>query len=165
MQTTTPPHHPSPHAHRRNLGIVGTIARLGVGVWMLGSVVTAHLAGPFNALAWLTGLIAFPALTIGWQSWRARHNPAPLRAIGPVEHLVNIAVFFVLWAAPWYAPAVGFLSDAALLFYGSSMLVAAWRGYRGCEVLAISNWLLHRDDQIGCLLFGPLDHVEENHSR
>jgi hypothetical protein len=40
------------------------------------------------------------------------------------------------------------------------MLLAAVRGYAGCEVLAVSNWLLGRDDQIGCLLFWPVDHAE-----
>jgi hypothetical protein len=40
------------------------------------------------------------------------------------------------------------------------MLLAAARGYAGCEVLAISNWLLHRDDQIGCLVFSPIDRLE-----
>jgi hypothetical protein len=40
------------------------------------------------------------------------------------------------------------------------MLLAAVRGDAGCEVLAVSNWLLRRDDQIGCLLFWPIDHAE-----
>ncbi|MGH9249635.1 MAG: hypothetical protein ACRD0W_09005 [Acidimicrobiales bacterium] len=40
------------------------------------------------------------------------------------------------------------------------MLLAVARGYAGCEVLALSNWLLHRDDQIGCLVFSPIDHLE-----
>jgi uncharacterized spore protein YtfJ len=40
------------------------------------------------------------------------------------------------------------------------MLLAALRGYAGCDVLAMSNWLLHRDDQIGCLVFWPIDHAE-----
>jgi hypothetical protein len=51
-------------------------------------------------------------------------------------------------------------SDAALLFYGASMLLAAARGYAGCEVLAVSNWLLRRDDQVGCLVFSPIDGLE-----
>jgi hypothetical protein len=38
--------------------------------------------------------------------------------------------------------------------------LAAARGYAGCEVLAISNWVLRRDDQIGCLVFGPVDTAE-----
>jgi hypothetical protein len=40
------------------------------------------------------------------------------------------------------------------------MVLAGWRGYAGCESLAISNWLLRRDGQVGCLLFWPLDAVE-----
>jgi hypothetical protein len=35
-------------------------------------------------------------------------------------------------------------SDAALLFYRVSMWLAAARGYAGCELLAVSNWLLRR---------------------
>jgi hypothetical protein len=31
---------------------------------------------------------------------------------------------------------------------------------RGCEVAAIANAVLARDDQIGCVLFGPLDAAE-----
>jgi hypothetical protein len=42
------------------------------------------------------------------------------------------------------------------------MLVAALRGYGGCESLAISNWLLKRDDQLGCLLFSPIDYAVSN---
>jgi hypothetical protein len=41
-----------------------------------------------------------------------------------------------------------------------TMLVAAGRGYAGCEVLAISNWVLDRDDQVDCLLFEPIDRSE-----
>jgi hypothetical protein len=51
-----------------------------------------------------------------------------------------------------------------LLFYGASMLLAAWRGYAGCEVLALSNWVLRRDDQVGCLLFSPIDSLESRWS-
>jgi hypothetical protein len=40
------------------------------------------------------------------------------------------------------------------------MLLAALRGYAGCEVLAISNWLLRRDDQVGCLVLSPIDELE-----
>jgi hypothetical protein len=53
-------------------------------------------------------------------------------------------------------------SDATLLFYGASMWLAAARGYAGCEVLAVSNWLLRRDDQIGCALFWPVDRLEHH---
>jgi hypothetical protein len=54
----------------------------------------------------------------------------------------------------------GVLSDAVLLFYGGSMLLAAVRGYAGCEVFAAANWLLRRDDQVGCAPFWPIDVAE-----
>jgi hypothetical protein len=81
-------------------------------------------------------------------------------ATGSVANVVNLAVLLALYLTPEYAPALAIASDAALLFYGASMLLAALRGYAGCEVLAVSNWLLGRDDQIGCLLFWPIDHAE-----
>ena len=74
-------------------------------------------------------------------------------------------VFFALFLTPWYAPPLSFTSDAALVFYGGSMLLAAVRGYAGCEVLAISNWALHRDDQVGCLVLSPVDHLERRWHR
>jgi hypothetical protein len=102
----------------------------------------------------------FPALLLGWQWLRARCTPTRLQATGPIANLANVAVFLALYLTPDYAPALSATSDAALLFYGASMLLAAVRGYAGCEVLAVSNWLLRRDDQIGCLLFWPIDHAE-----
>src|SRR5437773_1991913 len=143
----------------RQIRVVGTIARLTVAGIFLTSVISGHLHA-FHPLPWIVGLVVFPALTIGWQWLRARHTPDRLRATGPVAHLLNIAVFLALYLTPFYAPALAFTSDAALLFYGTSMLLAAARGYAGCEVLAISNTLLRRDDQIGCLVFGPLDAAE-----
>jgi hypothetical protein len=70
------------------------------------------------------------------------------------------AVFLALYLTLWYAPALDVTSDAALVFYGGWMLLAALRGYAGCEVLAVSNWLLGRDDQIGCAVFWPVDQLE-----
>src|SRR6266516_3850520 len=149
----------------RVIGALGTAARLLVGLVLLGSVLQGELAGPFRPAAWLLGLVGLPAVLLGWQWWRARRGRPRLRATGPLGHGLNIAVFLALYLTPWYAPALRFTSDAALLFYGISMLLAAARGYAGCEVLAISNWLLRRNDQIGCLLFGPVDHFDARKHR
>ena len=73
---------------------------------------------------------------------------------------LNMLIFFALVLTPWYAQPLSFTSGAALVFYGASMLLAAMRGYGGCEVLAVSNWLLRRDDQIGCMVLSPIDHLE-----
>jgi hypothetical protein len=64
-----------------------------------------------------------------------------------------------MYATTWYAPPIAVLSDAALVFFGTTMLVAAVRGDAGCEVLAISNWVLRRSDHVGCLLFGTIDEL------
>jgi hypothetical protein len=144
----------------RATGVSGTAARVAVGAALAGSVLSGHAARGWHPVAWLLGLLVFPAVVVAGIWWRARRNPATLRAVGPVGHGVNLAVFLALYLTWWYAPAVDVLSDAALLFYGGSMLLAALRGYAGCEVLAVSNWLLRRDDQVGCAPFWPVDAVE-----
>jgi hypothetical protein len=151
---------------RRTIGRAGTAARIIVGLALLGSVLWGELRSGGLAPASLTlGLVGFPAvvLTLQWQ--RARRNPTPLRATGPLATAANMAVVAALYLTPFYARALSFTSDATLVFYGSSMLLAALRGYAGCEVLAVSNWLLRRDDQVGCLVFGPIDHLERRRLR
>ena len=147
----------------RKITTAGTVARVVVGVAFLTiTVVREIVEHDVEPAAWALGLVGFPAIMLGWQGLRARSNPSRFEAIGPVAHVLNIVVFFALFLTPWYAPhPLHVTSDAALLFYGVSMLVAAARGYAGCEVLAVSNWLLRRDDQIGCLLFAPIDELSE----
>jgi hypothetical protein len=145
---------------RRAIGRWGTAARLIVGVFLLADVAFGHIARGFHPAAWALGLLGFPAILLTVQWLRTRHSQGPLRATGPVAHAANAAVFLALYATPWYAPALSVTSDAALIFYGASMLLAAARGYAGCEVLAVSNAFLRRDDQVGCLLFAPVDHAE-----
>jgi hypothetical protein len=140
---------------RRGIGPVGTTARVLLGGLLVASVTWGHLDRGFHPAAWLLGLVGFPALVVAGQWLRVRRTPIPLRATGPVAHALNVAVFVVLYVLE---PT----SDAALLFYGASMWLAAARGYAGCEVLAVSNWLLRRDDQIGCAVFWPIDQLEHH---
>ena len=132
---------------------------------MVGSVVLGHVRGDFDPLPFVLGLVLFPSVVLGWQGWRARRNPERLVATGPVGHVLTVVVFLALYFTWWYAPALSALSDAALLFYGTSMLAAVAKGYGGCEVLAISNWILRRDDQVGCMLFAPVDRGEHQWRR
>ena len=135
---------------RRQIGVIGTLARVVVGLGLL-------------YLPWwdyglqlhdvLLGLVGFPAVVLLWQWLRLRRTTASLRATGVVGHLVCCGIAAVLLLTPATA-------DAADLFYGTSLLLAALRGYAGCEVLAVSNWLLRRDDQVGCPVFLPIDAVE-----
>jgi hypothetical protein len=145
----------------RDIGPIGTVARVILGSILFGSVFYGHIMkGPFMPLPWVIGLIIFPAIFITWQYLRARRNPAKLEANGPIATIINVVIFLAFYFTYIYAPSIDFMSDAVLVFYGLSMLLAALRGYAGCESLAISNWLLKRNDQLGCLVFGPVDYAE-----
>ena len=148
---------PQPSIQQREIGPVGTAARILVGALLVGSVLQGHLARGFHPSAWALGLLGFPAVLVGLQWLRARRTPTRLEATGPVGHALNLAVFLLLYLLE---PT----SDAALVFYGASMWLAALRGFAGCEVLAASNWLLHRDDQVGCAVFWPVDQLERHRS-
>jgi hypothetical protein len=137
----------------RGIGPAGTTARVIVGGLLLGSVAQGHVARGFHLSSWVLGLVGFPVLLLAGQWLRARRTPTQLRATGAVGHALNLVVFLALYL-------LDFTSDAALIFYGASMLLAALRGYAGCEVLAVSNWLLRRDDQVGCAVFWPVDQLE-----
>ncbi len=144
---------------KRQIGIIGTSARLIIGLWLVGNVFYGHVVrGPFRPLPWIIGLVVFPAIFLIWQWIRARGNPSRLEATGPIASAINVVIFLYFWI---FAPhPLWWLSDAVLLFYGVSMCLAAIRGYAGCEALAIGNWLLQRDDQVGCLFFSPIDLAE-----
>jgi len=148
-------------AMKRAIGPIGTGARIILGFILFGSVFYGQIIkGPFRPLPWVIGLLIFPALFLSWQYLRARRNPARLEATGPVASVFNVVIFFAFYFTFVYAPSIDFMSDAVLIFYGLSMLLIALRGSGGCEALAISNWLLKRDDQLGCLVFSPIDAAE-----
>ena len=114
----------------------------------------------FDPISVGVAVVAFPAILLAWQWIRARTDKTRYEQTGPLATTINIAVFIALVLTPLYAPPLALTSNAALIFYGASMLVAAARGYGGCEVLAISNWILRRDNQIGGLVLSPIDDYE-----
>jgi hypothetical protein len=130
----------------RSIGPWGTAARVVVG---LAFVAGALVAG----VEWLDavlGLLALP-LAVGAVVLVRGLSATPVRLTGPQGHCINgalgVAAFILV---PVAAP----------LFYGGSMLVAAARGYGGCELFALSNWLWRRDDQIACPVFHLVDGAE-----
>jgi hypothetical protein len=139
----------------RSIGKIGTAARVGVGL----AFVFLGLVGlpPFSVLPWwqiLIGLAAVPALAVLLQVVRTSLTELRLNETGGIATLVNCCVFAALLLVPA-------TRGMTFLFLGASMLLAAFRGYAGCETLAISNWILRRDDQIGCMLFSPVDAFED----
>ena len=146
---------------RRAIGPVGTAGRILVG---LGLLYIGLFDVPFEwGLAWheaLLGLLGFPAVTIfGVLLWKELAGTSTaIRATGQLGLCFATGVIFALFAVP-------FTEAATALFLGSTLILAAMRGYAGCEVTAISNWLLRRDDQVERLVFSPLDEAEAHFSR
>jgi len=142
------------HDSSRQIGPIGTASRVVVAVGLL------LLAGWDGGLSWqiewydpLVGLVALPAITVSAGLVAGRYSAGPIRLTGPLAICINCLVIVALVANPY---TVG----GALLFYGVTLLVAAWRGQRGCEATVLSNLVLHRDDQIGCPTFSPIDAAE-----
>lgn len=160
---------------RRQIGTIGVTSRVVVGLAFLVFGAFGHSTAAasgrmigidfghlqINGAALAVGLIGLPALTVAVQFLRSRRDASRLNEIGPGAAMINIVVTLgLVIATVYFAPAVAFIGFGAVVFYGASMLLAAIRGYGGCEVLAASNWILRRDDQIGCLLLSPIDHLE-----
>jgi hypothetical protein len=134
---------------KRVIGPIGTSVRILLGI---GAFVSAFF--PHRPYGWqvVLGLVGLPAVFVAWQVLRARRNPGPAR-----EPEVGVVVSIVLGVAllgPDPTRPVG------LLFGAVSLLVAGIRGYGGCEITAIGNWLLRRDDQVGCVVLSPVDVAE-----
>jgi hypothetical protein len=134
-------------ARPRAIGRIGTAAR---GVCGLGFVAVA--VGWFRATPaeTLLGVVVLPATAALVLALRGPRAP-PLR-LGAAGHLVTAGVVLALLAV--------FPGETVLLFYGSTMLLAAASGNGGCEVTVVSNWLRGRDDQVGCPLFAPFDALD-----
>src|SRR5258708_5416789 len=144
------------NARPRQIGGIGTAAGVAGGLvfLLLGitggriSVMHGQVGIGFEPISVTVGLVGFPAAVLALQWLRARVAPNRLQATGPGSTALNMLVLAALLLTPRYAPPLAFTSVAALVFYGASMLLAALRGFSGCEVTAVSNWILGRDDQV-----------------
>lgn len=137
------------------IGAVGASARFVCGSALLALAIVG--LPPFgHLLDWhqiVLGGLALPAAVIAMQLVRLMFTKRQLSETGGLASVINCVALVVLVMIPA-------TRDVTLVFLGVSLLVAAARGYGGCETLAVSNWLLRRDDQVGCLVFSPLDRME-----
>lgn len=138
----------------RRIGPIGTGLRAAVGLGLL------FLAGGATLTSWsiewsdaVIGLIGLPALMTGVALAARRYVDGPIRWTGPLGIAANLAVIAALVSND-------VTGGGATIFYGVTLLVAAWRGQAGCEATVASNWILDRDDQIGCPTFTPIDETE-----
>ena len=111
----------------RRIGRVGTISRVIVGLGLV------YLALTHGGLSWrltwhdaVLGLIVLPAVMIAIGLTARRFAGRAVHFTGPVGLAVNCAVIVALLANRYTA-------GGAELFYGITLLVAAWCGQPGCE--------------------------------
>lgn len=133
---------------RPGVGPIGRLLRLLAGVGLLAVALTQGIGWRDAAI----GLVAAPAALLLLLGLRGR-AASRLQMTGAVGYGLVLALGGAFVAL---AP-VG-----ALLFGGSSLALAAARGYSGCEVLAVPNLLLRRRDEIACPVFSPIDSVESS---
>jgi hypothetical protein len=147
----------------REIGPIGTAARV------IGGLIAIAVPISVSGFDWWDAATAFIALpliatgaaalvTAGYRRWA----PDALSRRGaicsaPACWLIGITVVAAV-AIDLLIPASG--AASLWVWLGVSMLVAAARGYGGCEVLAIPNLLTGRRDQIGCILYTPIDRAE-----
>jgi hypothetical protein len=137
-------------AQTRRIGPLATTLRVTVAIGLL------YLAGGADGVSWDVewyDLVGLPGLTVLVGVMARRYAAKPIRFTGPAGHALN-CVAIVALVANLYT------GGAATLFYAAMLLVAAWRGQPGCEITVLSNWILRRDDQVGCPAFAPIDALE-----
>ena len=148
-------------SRRRAIGPIGTAGRVILGLCLILVAVWNPEWWGAGGLTWyegVLGLAGFPAAVLLFHWLRLQVSTERFDATGGLGFCLNLAIGIVLFSIPY-------TRDAFALFLGSSLLLAAARGYAGCEVTAISNWLLRRDDQVGCVVFSPLDEIEAQLTR
>ena len=147
----------------RTIGPIGTATRTVIGgaITVLG--ITVHGIGWWDLVAALTVL---PMLAIGVaalvNTGLKRSAPTALaRARSPWSGPQIAASVVVIAAVLAVGTVLTFVSPvngvALYVFFGLSMLLAALRGYDGCEVLALPNLILRRQDALWCPLYTPID--------
>jgi hypothetical protein len=87
---------------RRRIGILGTGARVVVGVVLLGSVLGGELraADGLVTASLLLGLVGFPSAVLASQWLRARRDTSRLDATGPLGTALNMGIVAVLFFGP-----------------------------------------------------------------
>jgi hypothetical protein len=151
----------------RDIGPIGTATRI------LGGVIAIALPVALAGIGWWdvgVAVIALPlvALAAGAlvTSVYRRYGPEALARRDAICSAPACWTWAIVIAAAVGLAALTPASAVAFwVWLGASLLVAAARGYGGCELLAFPNLIRGRREQIGCMLYGPIDAAERRRSR
>ncbi len=155
----------------RKIGPIGTTARVVIGLLIV--ALALALDFPRRGITWwevVAVLVVLPATAIGAAALlntAYRHRPADVVAQtrSPWSAAQARAAALVIVTVAAVGTVLTFLTPihpiSIYLFFGLSMLLAAVRGYDGCEMLALPNVVLRRQDAIWCPLYTPFDTAEQ----
>ncbi|KAA1428780.1 DUF6410 domain-containing protein [Nocardioides antri] len=150
----------------RTIGPVGTVARV------IGGVAFLVLGVVYAELTWwdlLVAVFVLPGVAVAAAVIVNRIIADPslrTRARSAWSGVQIVASAFVIAAVLGLGTALTFVSPvdggSLYVFVGLSMLLAAARGYAGCEILAVPNLVLGRQDAIWCPIYSPLDRTDRD---
>ena len=151
---------------RRQIGPLGTLARIVGGMVAiafpiaLDGITVLEAAVALIALP-LIAAIAAPLITSTFR----RLAPSTLQLRQAICSAPGCSLIAVMVAAnsALVAPTSANGNVTIWVWLGASMLFAAARGYGGCEVLAVSNLFTGAREQIGCIVFTPIDELDASH--
>jgi hypothetical protein len=142
----------------REIGPIGTVTRV------VGGVLAIALPIALSGFSWWDAagaLIALPlvaTVVAGVASTGPDERASRFFSRGHViSYLAIAAVIGIGIALTFVTPVDG---GAVWGFLGVSVLVAAYRGCAGCEVLAIPNAITGRCQYVGCVIYTPIDVAE-----
>jgi hypothetical protein len=105
----------------------------------------------------LVAAVAFPVVRAGYERWVPGGLAAQSGTCWGAACWLLAIVFAVFIPVAAVTPVNG---TAFWVWIGASLLLSAARGYGGCEILAFPNILTGRRDQVGCLVYTPIDRAE-----
>jgi 4-amino-4-deoxy-L-arabinose transferase-like glycosyltransferase len=146
----------------REIGPLGTVSRVAVG---LAAIVVPIASSGIGWWDWaiLNAFVVVAAAVAGLViAGFARYAPAAFASRHAICSPPACSLVALLVGLSYGMSAIT-PADGDVVFWvwvGASLLVGAAAGHGGCEVLAFPNAFTGRRDQIGCLLFTPIDAAE-----
>lgn len=146
------------------LSRAGTVARGAVGVGLLVIAVTTQHLSWWDVAAAVLVLPALAVMTAAavnrlvGRTRLARTARIPWSPTQIMAAAVILAVVLGVGVALTYVSPID--GGALYAFFGMSMVIAAVKGFDGCEILALPSLVFGRTEAIWCPLYSPLDAID-----